>query len=977
MDIKGLLFSRKMSVYLDMGFSEEAAEEAIGRFGDDLHAGCHWLMMRDDMGRIPKRLKIRGETPENTYLGSKIRYLGINWTVDKFDKKHALVRIRREDGHPSRWEHISDARMEWTSMKHEKEHQSIPRAVWKRPIGKVTIQLDRIDNEIQITSLNVLQMFIKHGRPEGNGHDWELWRAMAQVTNEFPHMPSRPKPRGVFSQQIHDYRVELMTYFLALCDVYGVSQNTFTESIYNESLETILSKFPDDVHALLGKHIKLWKQPQPRMHKEVLAWRRDCLPLILFECSELSNVSATFDVIIHDMTFVRPEQYEPGIHMQMQRIFFSIFEDTRPSREITGPMDNVFLDKVLHSSQKKTSVCTTGSAFESELFPYQRRCLNWLWTRELDKSPSISSWGWNRHQLKDGFSFFTSVFGHISHMAPNNTVRGGILSQEVGMGKTVEMLALIASNRKDEPTLVIVPTTMLGVWLDEAKKHTPSLKVIKFHGPRRTKNMDDLRGADIVLTTYRVVVNETHQHIPTIGSIRWGRIILDEAHELRAIQSATTRAVCRLYAPLRWCVSATPWPKGMASVLSMLSFLSVSPFDESISFGPFSAAQLILRQQQQDNPHLIHNLLSNLTWWQRKRHVSLTLPPVTEQTIDLENNSADMYAYLIDAIRCRMSMDSADTTVNSRTRIMHYTRWARQAATHIALNRTSDFGIPCFSAGQPSEMSTIDHFMQTLGHTNYDQSLRDIIESWRNGNETCTICMDVIERPTLTPCNHMFCYDCIQSSYQHDHSKKCPLCRKPAGNEALNELTLEEIPVQETSTHHYITDQQGKNIVMEKETYQQLVEAKKRRHAKFEWLLDNIQKNEEKFILFTQFHNGWAKLCEILTQNSISFVSIEGRMSPKQRNDAIYKFQNDPETRVFVMTTKTASVGITLTAGSHIVFLEPITSTDIKKQAIGRAWRIGQRRPVTVTTLRTLNTIDMVKPSDILTHLTGDEGIRI
>tara|TARA_B100001559_G_C16424662_1_gene586784 strand:+ start:73 stop:999 length:927 start_codon:yes stop_codon:yes gene_type:complete len=308
---------------------------------------------------------------------------------------------------------------------------------------------------------------------------------------------------------------------------------------------------------------------------------------------------------------------------------------------------------------------------------------------------------------------------------------------------------------------------------------------------------------------------------------------------------------------------------------------------------------------------------------------------------------------------------------------MHYTRWARQAATHIALNRTSDFGIPCFSAGQPSEMSTIDHFMQTLGHTNYDQSLRDIIESWRNGNETCTICMDVIERPTLTPCNHMFCYDCIQSSYQHDHSKKCPLCRKPAGNEALNELTLEEIPVQETSTHHYITDQQGKNIVMEKETYQQLVEAKKRRHAKFEWLLDNIQKNEEKFILFTQFHNGWAKLCEILTQNSISFVSIEGRMSPKQRNDAIYKFQNDPETRVFVMTTKTASVGITLTAGSHIVFLEPITSTDIKKQAIGRAWRIGQRRPVTVTTLRTLNTIDMVKPSDILTHLTGDEGIRI
>jgi len=966
-----------MSVYLEMGFSEESASEAIGRFGDDLHAGCHWLMMRDDMGRIPKRLKVHSFPSHTTYLGSKIQYLGINWTVDKFDQKHALVRIRREDGHPSRWEHISDARIEWTAIKHEKERQSIPRAVWKRSIGKVTVQLDRIDAEIQITSLNVLSLYIKNGRPEGNGRDWELWRAMAQITNEFAHVPSRPKPRGVFSQQIHDYRVELMTYFLALCDVYNVSQNIFTESIYNESLDTLLSRFPEEVHELLSKHIKLWKQPQPKMHKEVESWRKDCLPLILFECSCLGSLTAVFDVIIHDMTFVRPEHYEPGVHMQMQRVFFSIFEDTRPSREITGPMDNVFLRKVLLNSQKKTSSCTVGSAFISDLFSYQRRCLKWLWTRELDESPSISAWGWDSHQLKDDFSFHTSVFGQISHVAPNNTVRGGILSQEVGMGKTVEMLALIASNRKDEPTLVIVPTTMLCVWLDEAKKHVPGLKIIKFHGPRRTKNMDDLRSADIVVTTYRVVVNETHQHVPTIGSVRWGRIILDEAHELRAINSATTRAVCRLYAPLRWCVSATPWPKGMSSVLSMLSFLSVSPFDEAIGFGSFSAAQLILRQQQQDNPHLIHNLLSDLTWWQRKRHVHLTLPTVTEQTIDLPNRSEDMYAYLLESIKCRMTVDSADATINARTRVMHYTRWARQAATHVALNRMSDFGVPTFSSEQPSEMSTIDNFMQTLGHTNYDQSLRDIIDSWRNGHETCTICMGVIERPTLTPCNHMFCYDCIQSSYHHDNTKKCPLCRQPARDNTLNELILEERPTKLVSLDHYITDTQGRNIIVHDEVYNVLTDAIKRNHAKFDWVIENIQKNEEKFILFTQFHNGWAKICELLTQNSISFVSIEGRMSPKQRNDAIRKFQSDNETRVFVMTTKTASVGITLTAGSHIVFLEPIINADVKKQAIGRAWRIGQKRPVTVTTLRTLNTIDMFNQSDIIAHLTGGEQIRI
>ena len=81
-------------------------------------------------------------------------------------------------------------------------------------------------------------------------------------------------------------------------------------------------------------------------------------------------------------------------------------------------------------------------------------------------------------------------------------------------------------------------------------------------------------------------------------------------------------------------------------------------------------------------------------------------------------------------------------------------------------------------------------------------------------------------------------------------------------------------------------------------------------------------------------------------------------MSPTRRTKAIENFQNDPTVKVFAMTTKTASVGITLTAGSQIIFLEPCLDEKIKKQAIGRAWRIGQTKRVQVTTLQTENTID-------------------
>ena len=80
---------------------------------------------------------------------------------------------------------------------------------------------------------------------------------------------------------------------------------------------------------------------------------------------------------------------------------------------------------------------------------------------------------------------------------------------------------------------------------------------------------------------------------------------------------------------------------------------------------------------------------------------------------------------------------------------------------------------------------------------------------------------------------------------------------------------------------------------------------------------------------------------------------------------------------VFVMTTKTASVGITLTAGSHVVFLEPCNDAHVRKQAIGRVWRIGQKNPITVTTLKTLGTVDCVSDLDSHLNISNQTGTAV
>jgi len=965
-----------MNRYVEMGFSEQSSVAAMHRFGDNLHAGCHWLMTRESMGSVPKRLKVN--MPENvrTYIGSRIRLLGVRYIVDAFDERHALIRIRHVNEYSARWEHISDGRLEWVSVHHNCVKVEFPKAAWTRKVGTFDYSLLHIDEEHRPgqTSCTVLSSIITHGRP--SGEDWELWRAMVALTRTFIHEPSGQKPRDVNSTNIHNFRVEWMTYFHAISDVYSVS--LFDEALYNKPLDIVLAKFPEDIREDLSLKIAMWKNPQPYMKKAIKSWRTKCLPIVLFECSSIQNNTATFSVLIHDMTFVKPNNYESGVHMQLQRLFFQIFPKSKPSIDVPGPMDHRYLQTVLKHSQKKNIPpgFQPSAAFVTELFPYQKKCCQWMIHRE--KQNPTSAWGWTKHVCDDGFAFYTSVFGHISLSAPNNTTHGGLLSQDVGMGKTVEMLALINTHKADGPTLVVLPTTMLSVWKTEAAKHAPSLSVVMFHGSRRTKNMDDLRKADIVLTTYRVVVNETNQHVPTIGAVRWGRIILDESHEMKTILSSTTRAICRLYAPFRWCVSATPWPRDMAHVSSMLAFLGVSPFEEAPGLGAYSAAQRLVRHHSTNNPSLFCGALTEMTLWQTKRHVRLSLPPVREQTILCNNTFGQIYAHLLDVVHARRAEDDADQSINSRTRILHYTRWLRQAAIHPSLNRMSDFGVPAHDCPAYAESTDIESFLKTLGTAQYDESLRIVIDSWKNGQEKCSICMDAMDRPTLTPCHHLFCFDCIQSAYQHDTKRKCPLCRSPADNQPLEELTLEdEGQVITEETVCYIPDLQGNQTQMPRDIHTQIVNSGTTMGPKIGKIIAMAQENKEKIIVFTQFHNAWKLLCATMEGHQIPFASIEGKMSPKQRWNAIEKFQNDSTVRVFAMTMRTASVGITLTAGSHIVFLEPCENEAIRKQAIGRAWRIGQTLPVTVTTLQTEGTIDTIDAKEMLTYISPPAPARI
>ncbi|WP_259699502.1 SNF2-related protein, partial [Pseudomonas fluorescens] len=63
---------------------------------------------------------------------------------------------------------------------------------------------------------------------------------------------------------------------------------------------------------------------------------------------------------------------------------------------------------------------------------------------------------------------------------------GGILADDMGLGKTLQTLAHILSEknagRLDRPCMVVMPTSLIPNWLDEAAHFTPQLKVLALYG---------------------------------------------------------------------------------------------------------------------------------------------------------------------------------------------------------------------------------------------------------------------------------------------------------------------------------------------------------------------------------------------------------------------------------------------------------------------------------------------------------------
>jgi len=128
--------------------------------------------------------------------------------------------------------------------------------------------------------------------------------------------------------------------------------------------------------------------------------------------------------------------------------------------------------------------------------------------------------------------------------------------------------------------------------------------------------------------------------------------------------------------------------------------------------------------------------------------------------------------------------------------------------------------------------------------------------------------------------------------------------------------------------------------------------------AELDQLLDRLMaEDDRKIVLFSEWTTMLNLIEPILEKQNLNYVRLDGSVPQKKRQGLMHRFQNDPDCRLFI-TTNAGSTGLNLQAANTVINVDLPWNPAILEQRIGRAHRMGQKRPVQVFLLVTINTLE-------------------
>ncbi|MEZ6090456.1 MAG: DEAD/DEAH box helicase [Pirellulaceae bacterium] len=292
---------------------------------------------------------------------------------------------------------------------------------------------------------------------------------------------------------------------------------------------------------------------------------------------------------------------------------------------------------------------------------------------------------------------------------------GVCLADDMGLGKTIQVISLLLQwkfrdeSSRTRPSLLIVPTSLLGNWQREVRRFGPDLRMLVAHRSMTdaatlkkiaANPVEELAEYDLVATTYGLARRERW-----LAKMSWHLVVLDEAQAIKNAGTAQTKAIKAIPGRGRVILTGTPVENDLGDLWSLFDFCSpgllgtasefkqfVKPkVNESIS-GRLSAVRKLIR------PYVLRRMKTD-------PNIVPDLPEKMEMRVDcgLSATQATLYRKVIDEME--QALDVA-TGIQRRGMVLAALMQLKQICNHPSLYlKSSDFAAD--ASGKFAELRTI------------------------------------------------------------------------------------------------------------------------------------------------------------------------------------------------------------------------------------------------------------------------------
>ncbi len=209
---------------------------------------------------------------------------------------------------------------------------------------------------------------------------------------------------------------------------------------------------------------------------------------------------------------------------------------------------------------------------------------------------------------------------------------GGCLADDMGLGKTLQtitMLTKVYLKGVKNPSLIVMPRSLLFNWQDELQKFAPQLTYYIYYGQQR--DLKEAMRHQLVLTTYALVRND----IETFRQQQFHYIVLDESQNIKNLTSQVTQAVMLLTGEHRLALSGTPIENNLTELYSLYRFLNPAMFGTLDEFNK-QYAYPIQRDGDKELTKSLRRRIFPFMLRRLKKDVLKELPDRMEQTLYVE-----------------------------------------------------------------------------------------------------------------------------------------------------------------------------------------------------------------------------------------------------------------------------------------------------------------------------------------------------